>query len=311
MTESAQCEKGLTQQDIVDGLRRLGLKSGDVVLAHSAMRTFGRIEGGAETVVAALLKTLGEKGTLVAPTFTFKHEAEDDPVIDPVNDPSEMGIITETVRLRKDALRSTAYRHSFAAVGRRARVITEVDPRLSVFDPRSSFGVMLALNTQVVLLGVDYHNSTSHHFAEWLCEVPYRHTIDLLVKVRRADGTIARQAMTDYQPFGYGGRQHSDFNRLGQLMEDRGMATVVAIGNCVARRFAQRDLVELAQQEAQKDYNIFRNPEGAPNWIMSTGLGATVISPEMKDGAGRPGTHHWCVVDPARLKMPKQPADAG
>lgn len=297
-------EKGLTREDIADGLLRLGLKAGDVVLVHSAMRTFGYIEGGAETVVAAMLEVLGERGTLIAPAFTFKHEAEDNPVIDPVNDSSEMGAISEAVRLRSDALRSTAYRHSFAAIGHQAGVITDVDPRLSVFDLRSTFGVMLALNTQVLLLGVDYSNSTSHHFAEWLCEVPYRHTIDQQVRVRRNDGTIEQQMMIDYQPFSYADTQHSDFNRLGQLLENRDMVTVGVIGNCVARYFPQRYLVKLAQQEAEKDYNIFRNIEGKDDWIMSTELGTTVLSPEMLDGANRPGRHHWCVVNPSKLKMP-------
>ena len=227
MAKKAQCEKGLTREEIVDGLRRLDLKAGDVVLAHSAMRTFGYVQGGAETVVAAMLEILGERGTFVVPTFTFKHEIEDDPIIDPGNEPSEMGVITETVRLRSDALQSTAYRHSFAAVGRRAGVITDVDPSLSVFDLRSAFGVMLALNTQVLLLGVDYHSSTSHHFAEWLCEVPYRHTIELDIKVRQKDGSIIEQKMTDYQPKpsgtgSYYGSRHPDFNRLGKMIEDKG-----------------------------------------------------------------------------------------
>lgn len=294
----------LTREEIVEGLRRLGLKTGDVVLAHSAMRTFGYIEGGAETVVAAILDVLGARGTFVVPTFTFKHEAEKDPVIDPDNDPSEMGIISETVRRRPDALRSKAYRHSFAAIGRRSRVITDVDPSLSPFDVRSAFGVMLALDTKVLMLGLDYHSSTSHHFAEWLCEVPYRQTIDLDVKVQQADGTIVQQAMVDYQPFSYAGDKQADFNRLGQLMEDRNRVTVGALGNCVCRCFSQRDLIDLAQEEADKDYNIFRNPEGKDEWIMTTKLGSTVLSPKISDGAGRSDIHHWCVVDPSKLKMP-------
>ena len=163
---------GISRAQLIDGFRKVGLKAGDVVLAHSAMRTFGPIEGGADTVIDALLDVIGRGGTLVVPTFTFAHEAEDDPIIDPAVDRSEMGIITEIARKRPEALRSVAFRHSFAAIGRRAAVITEVDPSLAVFDLRSSFGVMLALNAQVVLMGVTYSSSTSHHFAELVCEVP-------------------------------------------------------------------------------------------------------------------------------------------
>lgn len=91
---SRESRGAVTDKDIGRGLREVGLKAGDVVLVHSAMRTFGQVEGGADTVVAALLDVLGERGTLVVPTFTFMHEAEEDPIIDPLNDPSEMGIIS-------------------------------------------------------------------------------------------------------------------------------------------------------------------------------------------------------------------------
>ncbi|MCK4785705.1 MAG: AAC(3) family N-acetyltransferase [Desulfobacteraceae bacterium] len=292
----------VTQTEVAEGLKETGLKPGDVVLVHSAMRTLGHVDGGAETVVAALLEMLGERGTLVVPTFTFFHEAEDDPIIDPANDPSEMGIITETVRRRPNALRSTAYRHSFAAIGRRAQVITEVDPGLSVFDLRSSFGVMLALNTQVLLLGMTYRTSTSHHFAEWVCDVPYRHTIDLQVKVRRKDGSIMGQAMTDYQPFTYTGSRRPDFNLLGRMLEQQGLVGMAAIGNAAVRRFGMRDLVDLAV--AADDPHVFRTPEGQTDYFTPLDFGNIVFSPEMLDGCGRPSKYQWCVMDEKKLLMP-------
>ena len=303
---------GLSQEEIVQGLRRTGLKSGDVVLVHSAMRTFGLIDGGAETVVAALLEVLGERGTLVVPTFTFAHEAEQNPVIDPVNDHSEMGVITETVRLRPDALRSTAFRHSFAAVGRRAEVITQVDPALSPFDLRSALGVMLALNTQVLLLGLTYTISTSHHFAEWVCDVPYRHRISRNVKLRLPDGSIVTQEMMDYQPKpgadgSYYGEREPDFNRLGKILEEQKLVGMTAIGNSAVRRFAMRDLIDLAQTEAEKDYNIFRaEPDSGEYYFTPLDFGTIVLSPEMLDGAGRPDRYPWCVIDQSKLTMPRQ-----
>ena len=299
----------LVQEDIARGLRGTGLKPGDVVLVHSAMRTFGPIDGAAETVIAAFLEVIGARGTLVVPTFTFCHEGEEDPLVDPDADPSEMGIITETLRRHPQALRSTAYRHSFSALGHRARVITEVDPALSSFDLRSSFGVMLALDTQIVLLGMTYASSTSHHFAEFVCEVPYRHTIPMTVRVRRPDGAIVRQPMVDYQPKpgaggAYYGSRPPDFNRLGRMLEEQRLVGMAGIGNCAVRRFSMRDLVGLAQEEAARDHNIFRTPEGRPDHRTPLDFGTVVVSPEMLDAAGRPGRNTWCVMDPSLLKMP-------
>ena len=294
--------------DLVQGFREVGVKPGDVVLAHSAMRTFGPIDGGADAVIDAVIDVLGPRGTFVVPTFTFAHEAEEDPVIDPASDRSEMGIITETARRRSDALRSTAYRHSFSAIGRRAAVITEIDPTLPVFDFRSSFGVMLSLNTKVLLLGVTYTSSTSHHFAEMVCEVPNRHTIPVQVKVRRGDGSIVEQAMTDYQPKSEGGSYYGsrgpDFNRLGRMLEQRGVVEKTYIGNAAIRCFPMRELVDLAQAEAEKDYNIFRTPEGLSHEITELNFGQCTMSPEFPDGAGRPNRVQWCVRDLSQLTIP-------
>jgi aminoglycoside 3-N-acetyltransferase len=298
----------VTQDDLVAGFRETGLKPGDVVLAHSAMRTFGPIEGGADAVIDALLSVIGPRGTLVVPTFTFAHEAEDDPVIDPASDRSEMGIITETARKRPDALRSTAFRHSFAAIGRRAAVITDIDPSLSSFDLRSSFGVMLGLNAQVLLLGVTYSSSTSHHFAELVCDVPYRQCIPRQVKVRRTDGSQIEQNMMDYQPKSEGGSYYGsrgpDFNRLGRMLEDRGDVGRTFIGNAAVRRFSMRALVDLAQVEAEQEFNVFRTDDGKAGEVTELEFGQCTISPDFPDGAGRPNRVQWCVRDLDQLTLP-------
>jgi aminoglycoside N3'-acetyltransferase len=220
-----------------------------------------------------------------------------------------MGAISEAVRRHPGAFRSSAFRHSFAAVGRRSRVITEVDPRVSSFDLRSSFGVMLALNTQVLLLGVPYSNATSFHFSEWLCDVPYRHAVERSAKLRLPNRPVEEVAFVDYQPKpsgggGYYGKRTMDFNRVGSILEESRKVSVATIGNAVARRFSMRDLCDYAQSKMETDSDLFRTREDETGKITNLKDGKIVLV-DLTDGAGRTSQQQWSVVDPYRLIIPR------
>lgn len=296
-------------QDAFEGFRAVGVREGDTVLLQSAMRPFGFVEGAGNTIGEALYEALGrEKGTLVAPAFCFIHETQEHPVIDPANDPSEMGAISEAIRHFPGARRSVAYRHSFSAVGRNAEAVTNVDPAISVFDLRSAFGKMLALDTKVVLAGVTYVNSTSHHFGQYLAQVPDRYTIERQVTLRHADGTLEERVMMDYQPrptesgdyyeFPY------DFNKLGLWLEQAGKVKISAIGNAVIRCFRMRDLIELVLCRYPLDQWAFFQDEQP----VELPFGKTATR-EYVDEAGREDTAVWAVVDPDAIcdrgKLPR------
>ena len=111
--------------------------------------------------------------------------------------------------------------------------------------------------------------------------------------------------MIDYQPKpskdgSYYGSRHTDFNKMGQMLEDMGKVGITTIGNAVVRRASMRDIVDLAQVEAAKDYNIFRTEEGQHDFSPLK-AGKTVSSPEIKDGAGRGTKYQWSVVDETKI----------
>lgn len=295
---------GLTKAEIVRGFEQLGLENGDVVLVHSAMRTFGHIEGGADTVIDAFLEVLGEKGTLVVPTFCYIHEVEDDPIIGMPTEPSEMGIITRTALKHPEAHRSIAFRHSLTAIGRQSRVIAEVDPTLSEFDPRSSFGVLVSLNAKIVLLGVTYSSSTTFHLAEYISQVPYRHLPERKVRIRQKDGSLVQRTIIDYQPFTYTGDRSPDYNRLGKIFEGDGRVKVAAIGNCAARCYNLRQMLDFTKEQIEKDCFALQTPDGKAGTFTQLDFGTVVLSPKFNDGAGRPDRVQWCVMDESKLTMP-------
>lgn len=287
--------------ELTEYFRNAGIDCGDTVFLQSALRTVGDVEGGAETVIKALQSVVGEEGTIVVPTFCFLHEIEEPPVIDPLHDASETGVISETLRLMPGAKRSVAYRHSVAALGKNAATVCDVDREISPFDIRSSFGRMLGLDTKVVLLGVEYLNSTSHHFAEYVLKVPDREVVPVAAKLKDENGDLTDITVADYRPKANASGEYyafpHDFNRMGYELEKRGLSKVSAVGNAICRVFKMRDLIHFALDNYSLEYNLFAEaPEGKT--VLPDGEEVTML---YKDGADRDDLAVWSVVDKDKL----------
>ena len=56
---------------LVKDLRALGVQEGDTLMVHSSLKSMENVEGGAETVIAALLCVIGEEGTLMLPALSY------------------------------------------------------------------------------------------------------------------------------------------------------------------------------------------------------------------------------------------------
>jgi aminoglycoside 3-N-acetyltransferase len=164
----------VTATDLVDGFRKLGLRAGDLVMAHSSLRSLGHVEGGAETVVSALRALLGEAGTLVVPTLSFDgnmwthFESYDDAApFDARSTPSRVGKITEIVRTTPGSFRSVHASHSVAAIGPKAADLTsEHHLDAFAFGRRSPYFKLCEAGGKILMLGVDLTTMTAVHVIE-------------------------------------------------------------------------------------------------------------------------------------------------
>jgi Aminoglycoside N3'-acetyltransferase len=59
----------VTSHQITRGLRALGLMRGVVVAVHSSLSAFGWVEGGASTVIQALMDVVGPEGTIIMSAY--------------------------------------------------------------------------------------------------------------------------------------------------------------------------------------------------------------------------------------------------
>ena len=70
------------KDDIIEDLKNLGIKKGDIVLMHSSYKSLGVIEGGAKTFFEAFLDVIGEEGTLILPALSYETVTRENPCFD-------------------------------------------------------------------------------------------------------------------------------------------------------------------------------------------------------------------------------------
>ena len=178
-----------------------------------------------------------------------------------------------------------------------------MDPSLSVFDIESSFGRMLALDTKVMLLGVTWLNSTTHHFSEYLLQVKDRHTVERKALLRQKDGSLVPITLTDYQPKPtetgeYYSYPH-DFNRAGRMLEEQGKVVIKPVGNALARVHRMRDLVHFFLDNYSLMYNMFA-VDGTTHSRTQLPDGR-IVTKQYLDGAGRDDLAEWSCVNEADI----------
>ena len=238
--------------DLTAGLASVGLCTGDTVLAHSSLRSFGYVEGGAATVIEALLETVGNSGTVVMPAFSWDNfHDKHGTTFDVRNTPSESGRITEEFRRREDALRSSHLCHSVAAIGRHAADITR--ETASAYGEGSAFSVLLQLNAWNLFLGVSLACCTALHLVEERLRVPYRAYRDFAdCTVIHADGRRSPATAVEYlrQP-GY----RNDFGRMIDIIGEQGVLRRTTVGSATVTNVRLRQVVHIAQR------SLSANPE--------------------------------------------------
>lgn len=150
----------------------IGVCSGDNLVVHSSLRSLGRISGGADVVVDALLSVIGRSGNLVVPTFNYSRPAPE-PYFDINRTPSRCGVLTEVVRLRAESIRSMHPTHSVSVIGPDAAEITVDHFKHRAFGIGSPIDRLAHnFNGKILLLGVNHTSNSTIHLAEEYVGLP-------------------------------------------------------------------------------------------------------------------------------------------
>jgi aminoglycoside 3-N-acetyltransferase len=250
----------------VESLRRdlalLGVRPGEVLMAHTSLSSIGWVCGGAQALVEVLLAAVGPEGTLVMPAHTVGNTEPAHwrrPPVPPAwhtmirrNMPAfevdktptwRLGATAELFRTWPGTLRSNHPVGSTCANGPLAERITSRQLLTPMWGMDSPLGALYELDARVLLIGVGYSRCTCLHLAE----------VQAPGMPRMACGAAmledGRRVWKTYEDFDYGSYPYGP---IGQRYEDGGHAIVGKIGNAKAHLCRVRPLVEYALEEMRK-----------------------------------------------------------
>jgi len=234
----------VTRAQIVAGLRELGLAAGIGVIVHSSLKSFGRVEGGALTVIEALMEVLTPQGTLLLPSFNHNSIVEEGGAgyYDPLHTPTSNGAIPDLFWRLPGVLRSLDPTHPVAAWGRHAAAYTAGHHRTLTMGPRSPLGLLHRDGGYGLLLGVGYDSNTFHHVVEMSRGAPCLGRRSEEYAVQLPDGRRVAGRTWGWRALEC---PLDDHPRYAAEMQTRGLQRVAQIGACRATFFRLSDCCEV------------------------------------------------------------------
>ena len=106
----------MNKDELVTAFRAVGLLEGMTLEVHSSLSSFGQVEGGAQSVIEALISCVGPAGSIFMPALRLSPEidlTEEDrrlgitrklKILSPDAERTGMGIIADTFRRRADTV---------------------------------------------------------------------------------------------------------------------------------------------------------------------------------------------------------------
>ena len=171
--------KTWNQESLTAAFRSMGMEQGSTWMVHSSLGAIGYVEGGAETVVKALLNAVGPEGHLLMPSSPIAglqlDFARGKREVDLRTIPSAMGSISEVFRCQSGVLRSAHPTEPVLAIGPNAEWLTEGHlGQKTPYNAYSPYRRMMELNGYILYLGVTLDNAGTHlHTLEDALDFPY------------------------------------------------------------------------------------------------------------------------------------------
>ena len=245
MEDPHPARSSISQAQLVEQLRALGVRQGGVLVVHTSYRAVRPVDGGPTGMIEALHAAVGSEGTVVMPSW-----GEDDDIpFEPANTPVSPSLgVTAEIFWRLPEVRRSAHPFAFAALGPQAEAVTADPLPLPPHRLESPIGRVHELDGQILLLGVGHDANTTIHLAEVLAQVPYGVPKYCTVV---EDGRAVR---TDYVENDHCCQR---FALADEWLRVRDLQREGIVGHAPARLVRSRDVVTVVREQLLRDPLIF------------------------------------------------------
>lgn len=236
----------MTKEMLITGLKEAGVQEGMSLEVHSSLSSFGHVEGGAETVIDALMACVGTEGSIFMPALRFS------PALPLTAEDVTMGITTKIRILPEDAPR-TAMGAIADAFCRRPDVITGSGVirttgwgRHAAEAARGGLDYVIHHAGKALMLGVDIYKLTAMHYVE---DILPQQVTDLFAPTE--------EMLWKYPPEEWlieaGEPPVKPWYTIQRMARERGLIREGFIGNCRYMFFDVRDVVSIYRHELETD----------------------------------------------------------
>ncbi len=164
-----------TKLEIENQLKQFHIERGRPVTIHTSLKAIGKIEGGAEALLSALIDHFTKDGGIFfVPTHTWDGE-----IYDMNSDATCLGVLPRIAAGHPKAVRTAHPTHSVAVFGDEKAVADFVcgeDMLETPTNPEGCYGKLYDEDGYVLLVGVGHDKSTFLHCVEEMLAVPNRLT---------------------------------------------------------------------------------------------------------------------------------------
>ena len=162
----------ISKDIILSDLVKLGIMDGDCILLHSSLKSIGYVEGGANTVIDALIERISSLGTLVVPTYPLLGTMlntclRKDYIFDLSKPSTTIGVIPSVFLTYKNTISSIHPTHSMSAFGKNAKFVTESHHiGNETYGKNSPWAKIIELNGKILGIGISLAWHTIYHYVE-------------------------------------------------------------------------------------------------------------------------------------------------